>query len=305
LAPKHHRFRGLGVAGFHELHYCEWGRRGAKRVVLCAHGYSGNARDFDELARSLSRSARVVCPDVAGRGESAWLGSPLEYNFPQFLADINALIARLGVKNVDWVGTSMGGLLGMLLAASPGSPIRRLVMNDVGAFLPMDSLLHIGRNLRAPDRFPSLDAVETHMRHTHREWGEIPDAQWRRLALHGSRKVGDGFRLHYDPCIARLVDPMPFAPGLFFWDAWYKVRCPVLLLRGELSTVFPRAVADTMLQVKPDAALVEIPGCGHAPSLMQRDQVEIVESFLAAPSARMRRPWRTAFPSSPSSRPAY
>ena len=298
------------MAGFHELHYCEWahrkrGRGDARRVVLCAHGYSGNARDFDPLARALSRDARVICPDVAGRGESAWLGSPLEYNFPQFLADINALIARLGVASVDWVGTSMGGLLGMLLASSPGSPIRRLVLNDVGAFLPMDSLRHIGRNLRAPGRFASLDAVEAHMRHTHREWGEISDAQWRQIALHGSRKVDGEYRLHYDPKIARLLEPLPFAPGLFFWDAWYKVQCPVLLLRGESSSVLPRSVADTMLQVKPDAKLVEIAGSGHAPSLMVRDQIDIVGGFLSARSARMPRECRTALPSSPSSRPAF
>jgi pimeloyl-ACP methyl ester carboxylesterase len=253
----------------------------------------------------MSNDARVICPDVAGRGESAWLASPLEYHFPQFLADINALIARLGVKSVDWVGTSMGGLLGMLLAASPGSPIRRLVMNDVGAFLPMDALLAIGRNLRAPKRFASLDAVEAHMRQTHRDWGEISDAQYRQLAIHGSRKVEGGYRLHYDPQITRLLEPMPFAPGLFFWDAWYKVKCPVLLVRGERSAVFPRSVADTMRQVKPEAQLIEIPGAGHAPALMAGNEVDLVKTFLAVRSARMPRQWRTAFPSSPSSRPAF
>lgn len=273
--------------------------------MLCAHGYSGNARDFDPLARALAKEARVICPDVAGRGESAWLGSPLEYHFPQFLADINALVARLGVKSVDWVGTSMGGLLGMMLASNPGSPIRRLVMNDVGAFLPMDSLRYIGRNLRAPDRFASLDEVEAHIRRTHGEWGEISDAQWRALAIHGSRKLDGQYRLHYDPKITRLLQPMPFAPGLFFWDAWYKVKCPVLLLRGESSEVFPRSVAETMLQVKPDAMLVEIPGCGHAPSLMAPEQIDIVRKFVQSPSARMPRAWRTPFPSLPSSRPAF
>jgi pimeloyl-ACP methyl ester carboxylesterase len=264
----------------------------------------------------LSRDARVVCMDVAGRGESAWLGSPLEYSFPQFLADANALIARLGVKSVDWVGTSMGGLLGMLLASSPGSPIRRLVVNDVGAFLPLDALRHIGRNLRAPERFASMKEVEAHVRHTHREWGPISDVQWRRMAFHGSRRIDSGYRLHYDPQIARLLDPpMAFVPGLSFWDAWYKVKSPVLLLRGECSEVFPRSVARRMLQSKPEAQLVEFAGCGHAPSLMQEDQVEAVASFLASRSARMPRtlksdrlvprPWRPASPSSPSSRPAF
>ena len=263
------------------------------------------------MARGLAREARVICPDVAGRGESDWLRSPLEYHFAQFLADINALVARLGVESVDWIGTSMGGLLGMLLAASPASPIRRLVMNDVGAFLPMDSLRHIGRNLRGPRRFASIDEVEAHMRHTHREWGELTAAQWRHLALHGARREEDGYRLHYDPQIARLVQPFPFAPGVFFWDSWYKVRCPVLLIRGEHSQVFPRSVADTMLEIKSDAKLVEIPGCGHAPALMSSAQIGIVRRFLrprpepAERSARMGRECPRPSLPFPSSRPAF
>lgn len=293
------------MAGFHELHYCEWGPRDATRVVVCAHGYSGNARDFDELAGALGRQARVICLDVAGRGRSDWLGSPLEYHFPQFLSDANALIARLHAREVDWVGTSMGGLLGMLLAASPGSPIRRLVMNDVGAFLPADALRAIGRNLEAPARFDSLDGVEAHLRKTRSAWGPIGERQWRRMARHASRRIqGGGYRLHYDPQIARIVEPMPLAPGLFFWDAWYKVRCPVLLLRGESSEVLPRSVVKTMLAVKPQASFVEIPGCGHAPSLMDASQIAHVRDFLGARSARMVREWQ-AFPSSPSSRPAF
>ena len=268
----------------HELHYCEWGRPGNPRVIVCAHGYSGNARDFDFLARALADDARVICPDVAGRGESEWLSSPLHYHFPQFLADFNVLFARLGVKEVDWVGTSMGGLLGMLLAASPGSPIRRLVMNDVGAFLPMDSLRYIGLNLQAPDPFASLAEAQAHMRHTHREWGSLTDEQWEHLALHGTRLVNSAYRLHYDPQIARLVRPFPLAPGLFFWDAWYKVRCPVLLIRGEHSEVLPQSVVKPMLDMKPRSRLIEIPDCGHAPALMSAQQIGVVREFLEAPA---------------------
>jgi pimeloyl-ACP methyl ester carboxylesterase len=204
---------------------------------------------------------------------------------------VNALVARLGVAQVDWIGTSMGGLLGMMLAASPGSPVRRLVMNDVGAFLPMDALQYIGRNLRAADRFASRDEVEAHLRHTHREWGSLTPAQWKHLALHGARALEDGgFRLHYDPAIARLVQPaMPFAPGLFFWDAWYKVRCPVLLVRGEDSQVFPSSVATTMRQVHGDTQLVEVAGCGHAPALMSETQIAPIREFLALPMAQRER----------------
>jgi pimeloyl-ACP methyl ester carboxylesterase len=257
----------------------EWGHRGNPRVIVCAHGYSGNARDFDYLARALSEDARVVCIDVAGRGESAWL-PPMEYHFAQFLGDINSLLAHLKVKEVEWVGTSMGGLLGMMLAAQPAAPVKRLVMNDIGAFIPMDALQAIARNLEAAESFASLDEVEAHMRHTHRDWGAIGAAQWRHLATHGSRKHGERYRLHYDPRIARVARPMPFTPGLFFWDAWYRVRCPVLLLRGERSEVFPASVADAMLDAKPAAELVEIAGCGHAPALMSVAQAGLVRRFL-------------------------
>jgi pimeloyl-ACP methyl ester carboxylesterase len=266
-------------------------------VVVCAHGYSGNARDFDYLARELSRDARVICIDVAGRGESAWLKAPMGYHFPQFLADIHSLLAHLKVSQVEWVGTSMGGLLGMLLAAKASSPVARLVMNDVGAFLPQDALQVIARNLEAPESFASLKEVEAHLRHTHREWGNLGDEHWRHFAAHGSRRGPDGrYRLHFDPEIARVARPMPLTPGLFFWDAWYRVRCPVLLLRGESSQVFPAEVADAMLDVKPDAELVVFQGCGHVPSLMVPEQIAVVRNFLGGVASERHEPRRDPLP---------
>lgn len=235
------------------------------------------------LARTLAGDYRVVCPDVAGRGESGWLSTTLEYNFPQFLADLNVLLARLGAREVDWVGTSMGGLLGMLLAAQPNTPIRRLVMNDIGAFVPMPALQHIARNLHAPREFKSLASVEAHLRKTRAEWGPIPDAVWKELAIHASRETETGYRLGFDPALSRQMNPLTLPPGLYFWDAWQKVRCPTLLLRGAESTVFPRMVADSMLLRHPQARLEEIRDCGHAPSLMIPEQVDLVRGFLAEP----------------------
>ncbi len=273
--------------------------------MVCAHGYSGNARDFDYLARALSTQARVICPDVAGRGRSTWLHTPLGYHFGQFLADFRTLLAHVGAKEVHWVGTSMGGLLGLLLASQPGSPIRSLVMNDVGAYLPLDALRHIGRNLEAPRRFASLAQVEDHLRRTHRDWGELTGEQWTHLVRHGSARTEDGYRLHYDPQIARVMGTLPFAPGLFFWDAWYRVRCPVLLIRGEHSEVFPAPIAATMLAVKPRAELVEIPGAGHAPALMSAAEIALVREFVigaATEGGAARGPVRTP---APAPAPAY
>lgn len=258
----------------------DWGSRRNPRVIICAHGYSGNGRDFDFLARELSRDARVVCPDMAGRGRSARLPNSLAYNFPQFLSDIRALIAGLGAPGVEWVGTSMGGLLGLLLAAQPRSPIVRLVLNDVGAFVHADALAAIGRNLRAPQRFESMAALEAHVRHTHREWGPMTEAHWSHLARHAARRLPDGYALHYDPRIASFMRPTPFTPGLSLWSAWHRVRCPVLLVRGRASRIFPAEVAETMLQVKPNAEYAEIADAGHAPSLMAPEQIAIVGEFL-------------------------
>lgn len=223
----------------------------------------------------------MICFDVAGRGRSDWLPSALHYQFGQFLADIDSLIAHLEVEEIDWVGTSMGGLLGMLLASRPGSPVQRLVLNDIGAFVPMDALQKIGRNLQAPPRFDSLAAVEAHLRHTHREWGDISDAQYRHLARHHARRTDDGrYRLHFDPQITRLMRTLPYAPGLYFWDAWYRVRSPVLLIRGNHSEVLPLAVAETMIEIKPDTQLEEIPGAGHAPALMSAPETALVREFF-------------------------
>lgn len=226
----------------------------------------------------------MIAPDTAGRGDSDWLSSPLQYHFGQFAADLTSLIAHIEAEEVDWVGTSMGGLLGMILAARPGSRIRRLVLNDIGGYIPAGALADISRNLGGPRLFATLAEAETHFRHTHRDWGNLTDEQWQHFARHGTRAHENGLRLHYDPQIAQVAQPNPMSLGAFFWDTWYQVRCPVLLLRGEHSAVFPQAVAEHMIAVKPQARLVEIAGAGHAPALMAADQIATVREFLAAPA---------------------
>jgi pimeloyl-ACP methyl ester carboxylesterase len=279
--PRFVKYRGLGVSGFHDLHATEWGPRSSDRVVVCAHGYSGNGRDFDVLARELAADgARVICPDFAGRGRSAWLPA-FEYHFGRYLADTRSLLAHLEVSEVDWVGTSMGGLLGMMLAARGGSTVRSLVMNDIGAYVPAEALKIISRNLHSEQPFATLAAAEAHLRHTHREWGDISDEQYRQLVAHGTRREADGWRLHFDPQLEAVAQPPPYAPGIYLWDQWYRIHCPVLLLRGETSEVFPAHVARTMIDIKPAAQLVEFAGCGHAPALMSAEQVEVVREFVA------------------------
>jgi pimeloyl-ACP methyl ester carboxylesterase len=226
---------------------------------------------------------------MVGRGQSAWMPSAFGYNFPQFLADARAMLAAINAPSVEWVGTSMGGLLGLLLAGERDSPISRLVLNDVGAFVPADALGQIASNLHAPGRFASMAELTAHLKRTHRDWGAITDEQWSHLARHHARRVADGYALHYDPRIASIAHPPPFAPGLSLWSSWYRVRCPVLLIRGRTSRIFPAEVLDTMLDVKPDAQHLEIADAGHAPSLMAPDQIAAVANFLAGEVEETRR----------------
>ena len=280
-------FLGLSPAGFHRIAYTSFesrmpdGNRSAPPVV-CVHGLTRNGRDFDMLADRLSETRHVVCPDVVGRGRSDWLPDPGFYGYRQYMSDMTTLIARLNAKTVDWVGTSMGGLIGMMVAASTGSPIRRLVINDVGPFIPAAALQRIGSYVGADPTFLANDALEVFLRHIHAPFGPLTDAQWHHLAQHSARPRGDGtIGLAYDPGIAAA-----FAMGeiidVDLWPIWEAVSCPVLVIRGEDSDLLSPEVAGQMVERGHDVRLVEIPGCGHAPALMDDHQIEIVRGWLDA-----------------------
>jgi len=277
---------GLSAAGFHRMVYSEWGSSKAARTVVCVHGLTRNGRDFDPLAEALAGELqagdfRVVCPDIVGRGRSDWLSNGDLYGYPQYQADMAVLIARLGVETVDWIGTSMGGLIGMFLAAQPKSPIRRLIMNDVGPFIPKGALERLAGYVGADLRFASLVQLESYLRTTYESFGTLSDAQWRHLATHSARKLDDGtYALAYDPAIGRPFQEQPI-DDVDLWPIWSLVKCPVLVLRGERSDLLTaeaanRMVAETGGQVR----LVEIAGAGHAPALMDAAQIDIVRSFL-------------------------
>jgi pimeloyl-ACP methyl ester carboxylesterase len=282
-APRFDRLLSISKRGFHRVAYTEWGDPASARVAVCVHGLSRQGRDFDPLARALARKGyRVVCPDLAGRGRSDWLADADDYAMPQYCVDMTALIARLGVESVDWVGTSLGGLVGMILAGQDRSPIRRLVINDIGPYLPWNTLFRIGVNVRAaPREFPSLGAVEAHFRTALAAFGDLSDAEWRHLAEHSVERGPDGrFHVLFDPGIAR-----PFQPGLLYnlslWRYWDAIRCPVLLLRGEYSDLLLEDSAAEMARRNRNAELVEMPGCGHAPALLDEDQVSLVADWVA------------------------
>lgn len=270
----------LGIHGFHRLTYYEWGDPANSKVAICVHGLTRNGRDFDDLARALSSEYRVLCPDVPGRGKSEWLAHKEDYAYPVYCADMAALIARSGAETVDWIGTSMGGLIGMLLAAQPNSPIRKLVMNDVGPFIPKASLERLSTYVGKPVSFDSFEAFAQYIRTVSASFGPLTDAQWRHLAETTAGKKDDGrWGTNYDPAIA-LPFTGPIA-DVVLWPFWDLIRAPTLLLRGKDSDLLLSETAREMTTRGPQAKLVEFAGIGHAPMLMEQSQIATVREFLA------------------------
>jgi pimeloyl-ACP methyl ester carboxylesterase len=278
LSMRAGRLRGLSTAGFHEIAYVEWGDDERAPPVVCVHGLTRNGRDFDRLAAVLAPDRKVVCPDIVGRGRSAWLADPAGYSYAQYCADMTALIARLGCEAVDWVGTSMGGLIGMMLAAQPNTPIRRLVLNDVGPFVPRQAIRRLADYVGKDPLFSRLAGLEAYLRQIHAPFGALDDAAWMHLALHGHRRLPDGrYGLAYDPAIGRGFQ-VAADQDIDLWPIWEKVRCPVLLLRGADSDILS---PDTARRMTGKAELAEIAGVGHAPSLMVEAQIAIIIAWLA------------------------
>jgi pimeloyl-ACP methyl ester carboxylesterase len=285
----------LAPGGFHHIAYLDWGSATAEQVVVCVHGLARNSRDFDFLARALATDCRVVCPDVAGRGDSEWLRDKSDYSFSTYLTDAAALIARITAPappaQIDWVGTSMGGLIGMLLAAKPQSPIRRLVLNDVGAFISWGSLYRLKGYVAGEVSFRTLADVEKHLRGVLSPFGPLSDEQWRHLAEHSVFEAGEGkLQLRYDPAIGHTMrgghaDPeFPLGPsflsGIDLWSTWADIRCPTLVLRGADSDVLSRDTLAQMQGLRPGVEVLELPGIGHAPALMSDNQIAAVREFL-------------------------
>jgi len=279
--PRMDEVLGLSPGGFHRLAYVEWGDPTAP-VTICMHGLTRNGRDFDRLAAALAASGRrVVCPDMVGRGLSDRLADPAHYGYPQYLADMTALIARLDTGPIDWVGTSMGGLIGLLLAAQPQTPIRRMVLNDVGPFVPKAALERIATYIGQAPSFRDGAEVEAYLRRIHAPFGPLADEDWRHLVRHAARPRSDGLlELHYDPGIGQAFTEGPLA-DIDLWQAWDRISCPVLALRGTLSDLFLAETAAEMVRRGPRTEIREIAGVGHAPMLMAPDQIALVSDWLA------------------------
>jgi pimeloyl-ACP methyl ester carboxylesterase len=272
----------LLAGAFHRLGFEEWGDADAP-VVVCVHGLTRNGRDFDALAAALAGSYRVICPDLPGRGLSDWLDDPMLYQAQHYVTALGHLLAWIG-RDVAWVGTSLGGICGMIIAATDGSPINRLVLNDVGPFLPADALTRIRDYMVASgdspmmSRFPDIEAIERHLRIIHAPFGPLSDAQWAQLALNSARALPDGrFTMHYDPRIAEPLrghDPA----DVDMWALWDRIRIPRLVIRGETSDILLPETFARMEASGAEAFLV--PETGHAPALLDPLQIAVIRSFL-------------------------
>lgn len=289
-------------AGGHRMAYWLWGAADAPHVVVCVHGLARQGRDFDTVAAALVERSpvplRVACPDVVGRGRSDWLADPMGYAVPTYAADMLQMLGQLQaaapIATLDWVGTSMGGLIGMALAGTPSLPlpaaIRRLVLNDVGPVIQWSALQRIGTYLGNTGRFDTVQQAADALLQISQSFGPHTSEQWLALSQAMVRPLADGgFTLHYDPAIAvpfRALDAAAADAGqAALWQLYDQIRARTLLLRGAQSDLLSRATAEEMMRRGPRARLVEFEGVGHAPTLVADNQVETVASFLLTPGS--------------------
>lgn len=286
--PRQRFVQCLSPAGLHRVAYREWGEAANPSVLVCVHGLTRVGNDFDRLARALCGSYRVVCPDVVGRGASDRLRDASHYALPQYVADMVTLLARLDAATVDWVGTSMGGLIGIALAGQPGAPIRRMVINDVGPTLDAAALARIGEYLGKPVRFASVEQAIDYVALISAPFGPMSRDEWRELTLTVIRAVrdaqGEGWVLHYDPRIGepfKSATPQAAAAGeAALWARYEAIQGRVLLTRGAQSDLLSPATARRMTETGPRARLVEFAGVGHAPMFLHDEQIAVVRDFL-------------------------
>jgi pimeloyl-ACP methyl ester carboxylesterase len=277
----------LDSRGLHRMAYWEWGDPSNRRVLLCAHGLSRQGRDFDTLARAMCDVYRVVCPDVVGRGRSEWLADPMGYVIPQYVADMVTLLARLDAEVLHWVGTSMGGLIGLGVAALPNAPVQRLVLNDVGPTIEPVAITRIGSYIGRTAQWKTLDEAADDLWKISTGFGPHTREQWLALTEPQLRRDGEWLVPRSDPAIAvpfKALKPEQAAAGeALMWQSYDRLRCPTLLLRGAESDLLSSVTARAMTERGPRARLIEFAGVGHAPMLAQPDQVQALREFLLSP----------------------
>ncbi|MBX2807643.1 MAG: alpha/beta hydrolase [Cellvibrionaceae bacterium] len=276
-----HYYLGLSTEGFHRLYYRQWGSADSEHTIVCVHGLTRISHDFDVLAKKLSKKYRIVCPDIAGRGNSDWFGNRETYNIAQYCSDINSLIAHLRVDKIHFIGTSMGGIVGMILSAMAHTPIESLILNDVGPDIKRRELQNMGKYVGNAPIFETKQALYAYFKETYAgSCSLLNERQWKSVAKYSSFKTNGGYRMHYDPKIGEAFRKNYSFFNFDLWKYWHEIECPVMIIRGAESSFLEQDIAEKMSATLDDARLVEIEGAGHAPPLRTEKEVKIIGSFL-------------------------
>jgi len=284
--------------GTHKVVYSDWKPKndGANNasILVCIHGLTGNGNDFDFLAdKFTNENYRIIAIDLAGRGRSDFLKNPQDYNYDQYCKDIKAVLKELGLdkpKSIDWLGVSLGGLLGFMIAAEDDTPIKRLIVNDVGPEVPQAALDFIYRVIKRTYTFNSLEEFENRLRATRGKfWGPMNDIHWQHMAKHNYRPIKAGIIFKrekityaYDPKISHIFKTAPTGSE-DLWPIWNKINCPTLILHGENSLLLTLEILDKMLKnptENGDISTHTFADCGHVPSLMQDNQIQVIQNWL-------------------------
>jgi pimeloyl-ACP methyl ester carboxylesterase len=267
---------------FYRMSCLAWGDPHAQPVI-CVHGLTRQGHDFDALAQDLAQDFYVLCPDLPGRGRSDWLPSPALYQPPSYVQALSHLLTFVE-RPVFWVGTSLGGICGMLIAAARGQPIRRMVLNDIGLFIPKASLARIASYVGNPPDFADQTAVETYLRRIHAPFGQLTAAQWSEFASHSTRTLPDGRpALHYDPAIAQPMQTTE-PQDINLWPFWAHIDIPLLTLRGESSDLL---LPETLEQMSARSQTHTVPGAGHAPALLDAPTIGTIRAFLTGQASQL------------------
>ena len=276
MQPQHHFVTCLDL----EIHYTSWGNPQLPAVIAW-HGLTRTGRDFDELASALAKDYFVICPDTPGRGLSQWSNTPeITYTVPFYAKLALDLLDQWQIESCYWVGTSMGGLIGMVVAAIAPGRIQRMVLNDIGPEVPLAAVERIRDYAGLQPEFNALGELEAWLRQVYVPFGENTDVFWQRMARTSARRTDAGkITLHYDP---RLVIPFQHYDGATLWDLWPLLSCPILVLRGEYSDVLLPEHLERMLQENQSAQAITIPKVAHAPTLANAQQIQQVAAFLGS-----------------------
>lgn len=270
-----------GALSLYHMAYREWGDALNPKVLVCVHGLTRNSSDFQRLAEALSSQYRIIAPDVVGRGESDYLVDPMGYNTLTYAADMVTLLAAIGVEQVDWLGTSMGGLIGMMLAGQSNSPIKRLILDDVGPTLSLAALKRIVGYVGEPYEFSDTAIARRYVRTIFSPFALKNDQDWNALIDSTLKPLPTGgWRFNYDPNIRKPLEQALLGQDINLWPIYDRIQSPTLLVHGEDSDLLSSETAMEMTCRGPRAQLKTVAGVGHAPMFMSSDQIDLVREFL-------------------------